>query len=194
MTVKSVIEEAMVLIGRKDAADLLNAEEGGWESALQTCGGEVKELAEALLFCFNAVEDELARFYFPLEFTEKIRGSGGRFYFTSFKYRPVELSEVSADGRKIRYEKFPQYISAEAEILTVRYFYSPDKKTFSDESSFDGDAVSARLIACGIAAEYCVINGEITAADMWESKYRREIDRARLKYAPALRIPPRRWV
>ncbi|MDE7306904.1 MAG: hypothetical protein K2N33_05885 [Clostridia bacterium] len=186
MRVKDIIISALKILGRADLAQKLS--DGGELSA------EESEKINTLLYCYNAVEDEVARCYIPLAAQDDLTSGNGEFYYASFIHAPVKIKRVTADGKKIPYEKFPLYLKADAAEIKVEYDYSPRKKALDMGSEFS-DGTGEYLFACGTAAEYCLINGEVEAAALWESKYRQCIDEAQAKLLPQSGyIPPRRWV
>lgn len=186
MTVQDVIVYAFKLLGRNDIAEnILNYVELDEESS---------EKKETLLYCYNAVEDELARYYFPLTETEQFESDSGEYYFEKFKFRPVKILSVKAAGKPVDFEIYAKRFKCGRNSVTVEYRYAPDKKQFSGISEYDGYAVNESLIAAGVLAEYCLISGAVQASQSWESKYREQIDRARKKHKPSLSIPPRRWI
>ena len=186
MTVKDVIIYAFKLLGRDDLAEnILNEAELDKESAEKT---------ETLLYCYNAVEDELARYYFPLTETQHISSDAEKFSFDGFKYRPIKILSVKANGKPVKFSVNTKYLACAEENVTVEYRYAPDKKQLSDVSEYDGYAVGESLIAAGILAEYCLISGAVQASQLWESRYREQIDKSQKKHKPSLSVPPRRWV
>ena len=170
MKVKEVIISALRTLGRGDLAGELS---GG--SVLQ---GEGAETVDTLVYCYNAVEDELARKYVPLVYREN---------------SPVRIKSVFVDGKEAEYKLYPQYMRVNAKRIDVEYEYSPDRKKLESNSDYSLE-VGEYLMAFGIAAEYCLINGEVEASEAWEAKYRREIDRVQNKLPVCGHIPPRRWV
>ena len=91
MTVKNVIASALTLLGRADVASALEGKY--WQ--------EWQELIDTLVYCFNAVEDELARKYIPLS-TEEVKTSKDfKYYYSDFNCRPVKIKRVKADGKYI---------------------------------------------------------------------------------------------
>lgn len=186
MRVKDIIVDALQLVGREDVAAVLKAD--------KTPEGEGAEAVETLVYCFNAVEDELARFYFPLKTKQTLSSYTSKYPFATFSYRPVRILSVQSGGGDADYELFPGYIKTSATQITVEYEYSPPAKKLTDESSYDGYAVGERLVAYGAASEYCLINGEVQSANFFESRYRDEIDKARQKSVSGRHMPPRRWV
>lgn len=184
MKVKDVIASALRLIGRAEVIDDL----GG-----KISDAEEQELVSTLLYCFNAVEDELARKYIPLVVREEILSPDTRFFYTTFSHNPIKIKRVTADGKSLPFEVFTKYMVADAKKITVEYEYAPVRKTIDQLSDF-GEEVGEYLIALGIAAEYSVINGEGEMADRWEKKYRDQLDSVQRELPVCASIPPRRWV
>lgn len=186
MKVKNVIASALRLIGRTELIDdLTNPGKSGMEDS--------EEVKSTLLYCFNAVEDELARKYIPLIAREEIRSPDNRFFYSTFSHNPVKIRRVTADGERIPFEVFTLYMYAEARKIVVEYEYAPSEKGIDNVSDF-GDEVGEYLIALGMAAEYTVINGETEMADRWEKRYRAQLDSVQRALPVCANIPPRRWI
>ena len=185
MKVKDVIVSALNILGCAELAAALNSG--------STLTAEESETVNTLLYCFNAVEDELARKYMPLNDSETLSSSNGEYYFASFLHAPVKINKVTAGGKSVDYELFTQYMRVNEQKITVEYEYAPSKKKLEGNSDF-GYKAGEHLLALGAAAEYCLINGEVEAAELWESKYRKEIDTAQSRLQSGGTIPPRRWV
>lgn len=186
MRVKDIIIRACLFLGRNDVAAAL---ESGGELT-----GEIKDTTDTLLYCVNAVEDELARYYFPLKISESFSSTTGKFNFKYFSKRPVKILSVKTGGREAAYKQYPEYLECKVRDIEVEYRYSPEKKELDGDSEFDGVEVCEKLVAAGAAAEYSLLNGSMQSAELWESKYRQEIDAAQRKLTPFLCVPPRRWV
>lgn len=185
MRVKDIIISALKVLGRLELAEKLSA---GVEFT-----AEESEKINTLLYCYNAVEDEVARCYIPLYACDTLTGDGGEFYYLSFTHAPVKIKRVTSGGENIDYKRFPLFLRADAAEICVEYEYSPRKKDLGDGCEFP-DGAGEHLFVCGTAAEYCLVNGEVEAAALWESKYRRCIDEAQGRTASAGYIPPRRWI
>lgn len=185
MQVKELIISALNILGRGELAELLSV--GG------ELDGEGLETVNTLVYCFNAVEDEIARKYLPLTAKEDLTSANGKFSYTNFSHSPVKIKSVLSGGAAVEYQLLPQYIAVNAKKITVEYGYAPSKKQLDGTSDFGAEAGS-RMFALGMAAEYCLINGEIEAAELWEKKYRDAIDAAQSALTAGGVIPPRRWV
>lgn len=151
------------------------------------------EVIETLLYCFNAVEDELARKYIPLVTGEELYSSDDKFYYYDFSEYPIKIKSVKVDGKKVGFEVLTRYMVVKGKKIEVEYEYAPARKGLDDNSDYD-ENVGEYLIALGMAAEYAVINGEAEMADRWEKQYRAQLDGVQRSLKVCAHIPPRRWV
>lgn len=185
MKVKDILVSALKLLSRNDIAEKL-----GSDGELTA---EENETLNTLLFCYNAVENEIALNYVSLTHTETIQSSTGEFFYVVFTHMPYRIKKVVADGKEIKFEVNARYMYADTKVATVTYDYAPTKKNLEGTSDF-GMCVGEMLLAYGTCAEFCVISGEIEAADIFESKYRCELDIVRSSGRTSGYLPPRRWV
>lgn len=185
MKVKEIIITALNYVDRGDISAALS--DGA------ALSDEQDSAVKTMLFCYNAVENELARYYFPLEHTQNLVSPTGSYSYTGFMYSPVKILGVTDNGKAVDYTVNPKELRTESKKITVCYSYVPQKKTIDGDSAFSGMLADEAVIAAGAASEYCLLNGEISLAELWESRYRGAIDRASKNFT-GLNIPPRRWV
>ena len=186
MKVKDVIASALTLIGRTELIPYI-------EDPSNAGGDDAGDVIETLLYCFNAVEDELAHKYIPLVAREELLSPDTRFFYSTFTHNPVKIRRVTVDGKTVPFEVFSRYMVADAKNIVVEYEYAPTRKLINMVSDY-GDEVGEYLIALGIAAEYCIINGEAEMSERWEKKYRIRLDRIQRTLPVCASIPPRRWI
>lgn len=186
MKVKDVITSALRLIGRAELIDDISYPS-------DSDYGDAEEVISTLLYCFNAVEDELARKYIPLVASEEMLSPDTKFPYSDFKHYPLRVKRVTVDGSRADFEVFPKYLQVRARKITAEYEYVPARKKIDGDSDYD-ESVGEHLLALGIVSEYSVINGEAEMADVWEKKYREQIDKVQRSLHVCENIPPRRWV
>ncbi len=187
MQVKDIITDVMRMVGRYDAAEEC---EGG-----ESLSTDVSRMQSAMLLCLNSVVDELARGYFPVMAVESKSSSGGEIAFSSFSHTPFRIVHVrGGDGEKVKWTLTPFKLLCPAGKVEVEYEYVPDSFALDDEFSYPDPAVGHTLVSFGTAAEYMLIAGDIASAEMWEGKYRTEIDRLLALSQVRDKIPPRRWI
>ncbi len=186
MKVKDIILRALAFAGRDDVVKAV--EEGNIPE------GETSEAVKTALLCFNAVEDELARCYIPIKKTEEFTSSNGEIEFSVFSERPLKILSVKSGGVNYGFEVTSDILKTSAGAVTVEYNFAPSPKNLEDDSTYSEMQAGLSLIAAGTASEFCLISGDAGAADVWEKRYRREIDAAQRRKYGDLKIPPRRWV
>ena len=186
MYVLDVVCQTMRLVGRETSAD--NIEEGNPTA-------EDLRLKRALITYLNAVLDELARGYFPLDTEEKMQSENGVYPFSGFLKAPSKINRVLSGKNPIGWHICPNYLYVDAKDITVFYEYLPPVLDEGDEYFYPVFAVSDRLVEYGMASEYFLVTGDGAGHTAWEEKYRNEIESLLSRSAGIKgRIPPRRWV
>lgn len=183
--VKNIISSALIKLGRKELSDSL------LKGAILT--KEESDTIDILLHCFNATEDELARKYTPLVYVEDLTSLSGNYYYETLLNDPIRIKSITSQGKSINYTLYPTVIKTDCNRITVEYEYAPSKKNIGDTSDF-GNEISENLLVLGVISEYCLINGEIEIADIWDEKYRAEIEKAQRQLPPCKHIEPRDWL
>lgn len=183
MLVKEVVALAAATLGRQDLE----------RDALGVAGEPEGELA-SLLRCYNLIENEIALDYFPLKREETFQTPTGEILFTRFSYAPVNIVRVrDGGGADVAFELYPEKLAAQrGGALTVTYAYSPKEKKWNEACEFDGK-ISARLMAYGIACEFCLTRGQFQEAAAWEKRYRDCVRAANINRRK-LSVRSRRWI
>lgn len=184
VTVNEMIIQTMRIIGRPDCAELMAG----------TLNEETTRMKYTMLFCYNAVIDELARGYFPLKTREEMESDAGEYSLEDFSLTPIKIVRVTVDEKPVEWRILPGYLECEEKKITVEYEYAPAQSSFGNDFAYPDGLVSATLVQYGMAAEYMLICGDIQGSAAWESKYRAEIDRLLALQPVRGRIPPRRWL
>ncbi len=185
MKVKEILCQTMRLVGRTEAADCIESDISDDQAA---------RLKRALLTYLNAVLDELARGYFPLDTEEEMSSENGVYAFADFLKAPLKINRVTDGKNPIGWHIYPDYLLADAEKITVYYEYLPPRLSEDDDFYYPVFAVSPRLVEYGMAAEYFLVAGDGEGYNAWESKYREEIEMLLSRSSVKERIPPRRWI
>ncbi|MBR2647134.1 MAG: hypothetical protein IKD47_06230 [Clostridia bacterium] len=147
---------------------------------------------ELLLDCYNMVENELALDYLPLYAEEEVETQTGVVPYSIFSRKAVRILRVSDEWENsAKFTLFPEYLKTQQGKVKVAYTYTPEKKTIDDNSDYLVQA-SVRLLAYGVAAEYCLASGMYEDAAVWDKKYKDAINAA-YKAAPCRRLQSRWW-
>ena len=152
--------------------------------------GETETLA--LLRCFNLVENEVALDYLPLFAEDTVLTETGIVEYSSLSKTAVRILSVKDKAENsVKYKIYPTYLIAQAGEITIRYTYTPTAKGLDDLSDFVL-LVSARLLAFGVAAEYCFSSGLYDEGEAWNKKYKDAL-KAAYRAKPAKVLRSRRW-
>ena len=183
MTVKEVIELSADLVGVKESVSEYLAQ-----------GGENgKSETDTLLGCYRLVENALALDYFPLIAEEKVSATDGEVAFSSLARQVTHVLRVqNAYGASLAFRLFPLSLKTDAGDLQIRYAYAPTEKGLQDDTE-TAPAVSARLIAYGVASEYCLAKGFYEEASVWENRFKQALACAYGK-RKVKKTAARRWV
>lgn len=185
MKVSEIICQTMRLVGRETSAENLEA---------NTPTEEDLRLKRAFLTYLNAVLDELARGYFPLDTEERMQSEDGTYPFADFLKAPSKINRVTDGENPVEWHIYPNYLQASAKEITVYYEYLPQELEEDDEFFYPVFAVGPRLVEYGMASEHFLVNGDGAGYTAWEDKYRGEIEALLARSSLRGRIPPRRWI
>jgi hypothetical protein len=182
MTVKEVIILAAEELGIGDAV----------KGYFDGDGAQGVTETMALLRCFNLVENEVALDYLPLFAEDTVLTETGVVEYSALSKTPVRILSVKDEsGNSVKYKIYPSYLAAQAGELSIRYTYTPNTKTLTDSSDFVL-FVSDRLLAFGVAAEYCFSCGLYDEGEAWNKKYKDAL-KAAYRAKPAKVLRSRRW-
>ena len=182
MTVKEILLAAATELNVLDEVE-------GYLSGTSTEG---EAQANALLRCFNLVENEVALDYLPLLAEDEMETETGTIYYAKLSREAARVVGVWDEwGNAVPFTLFPDYLKTQPNKVRVRYTYLPREKTFKDKSDFTLQA-SVRLFAYGVAAEYALASGLFEEAAVWDQKYKDAI-KAAYCAKPSRRLRSRRW-
>ena len=190
MTVKDVIALAAGCLGRDDLVAALN------KTTSQLTAEEKLEL-ESLLRCYNFVENEVALDYCPLKKEETVTVTANKISYTRLSSTPVNIRKIVCGGMLARFVAYSAYILLSdgwVGTANVVYDYIPgNKQSLTQPSEFTEGQISARLLAYGVTAQYCLVNGETGRAAVWDKKFRDAL-RAKNLLRRTISVRSRRWV
>ncbi len=174
------------------AAKLLGVDE---EVALYLSGEDTEageQATKLLLTAYRNVENELALDYLPLTAEDEVITATGVIEYERLAHSAVRVFSVEDEwGKPLKYELFPDRLQTAAGRVRVFYAYAPRAKELADDSEYQ-TAASERLLAYGVAAEYSLAMGELTAASAWDKKYKEGVQAA-YRLHPCKKIRSRRW-
>lgn len=161
--VKDVLKAAAALLGMENRIDAYLSGDADEENT---------RLVEGLLGCFHFVESEIALDYLPLITEEEIVAKDGRIEYASLSNSVAYIAGVfDGHGNRIGAKRTAKFLEVPSGKYLVRYAMIPKEKTLDDCCDYQ-TSVSERLLAYGVAAEYCLHKGMYAENAAWDKKYR----------------------
>ena len=190
MKVVDIIALASTMVGKDDFALAIKE---ALEANASLSDDDFTEY-EKFLSCYNITASELAEEHLPLNFTEELTSTDGKYYYNDFKYPPLRIKSVYRSVNAIDYNIYSEFLYADSDKIKVTYEYQPIKVTdFNDEvCPFKNTIISERLIALGVASEYCLITGMYEAAVLLRDRFTKSLEQTLVK-RKVPRIKQRTW-
>lgn len=136
------------------------------------------EVKNDLLKCYNLVEQELATDYFPILEVDKFFNVDDKIYFKDFSRNPYMLKGIQDfHGNSVSFRLTPEYINLiknyNGGTFFVKYYYLPEEKELYSTCAYGAEYIS--ILKYGIAAEYCLQQGNFELAKIYSDKYKERI-------------------
>lgn len=134
---------------------------------------------DSLLFYLKNVINEVASEFIPVYTSEKINVTGGRADIGNLTKTPIKITSVGNDEQNLEFEEFPFGLRLKKPLdgeVRVTYSYLP---VFADEEDdLPYREYLLRALCFGLCAEYCLVSGIETEAQMWDMRYKDAIREA----------------
>lgn len=170
MKIYDAIYTAAVFLQLDDLTDKMNADGFSATDPDATLGDEQARELHILERCCNLVLHELGE-TFPLRNEVTVPCADGVAY-SLLPSRTTHVCAVKKAGKKLNFSELYDRVSVHADgLVTVTVAVSPPEVHVGDLSPYPTDTPSARLLAYGIAREYCLIGGMTDEATLWDSRF-----------------------
>lgn len=170
MTIKSIIELAAFFVNASQLIESGIFLPTASEEKINAISSANTDL-RLLLRCTNVVLREIASCYDSLKFTESITTNDGIISYLNLSKTIKEPLHIVKDGEILIFTAFCDHIVTQPGTLSFTYAYIPPYKAFSDEAEISPH-ITDRLVASGVAAEYCLINGRYGESALWDKRYK----------------------
>lgn len=189
MKAKEIIKNVCIYLGKEELLSSSFFEENGNElSPINQ-----KDL-DLMLKCLNMITEEISMEYLPLTKTKQVQLVNGAINVYDIDPSIQEvLSVKSMAGRTLRYSIIANKLICLASKVEVTYKVYPDEIDINGNAeSFDGK-LSARVLAYGVASEYCFLQMLYDDAALWESRFKNALMVASRKKGE-LRLKVKGWL
>ena len=165
MTVKEILKLAIIFLGYDEIIDT-NIFDGETQAS-----EEDNKLISTLLRCLNLVVEEIATDYLPIIKVKNVTFQNGKIALSDISENLMEIISVKRNGN-IDFSEDNEYLYANIDRADVMFRKYPDKLSLNDDCSEFLKKLPARVIAYGVAMEYCFISTLSDEASIWEKRYK----------------------
>ncbi|MBE7081825.1 MAG: hypothetical protein E7372_04630 [Clostridiales bacterium] len=168
MTARDVLINTGILIGRPDIVSYFGEQ--------INVGEETYEDIQFLLKIIGLVISELSTTYFPLISKQFVTFNGGILSYDELYKKVVKIIKVyDQEGKNFDFIDETEEIllkdnNSDVELF-VEYQYLPEEYTDESEIDYQERDIPTRVIAYGVAAEYCISQGKFDEAVMHHKRY-----------------------
>ena len=183
MKINDIIKEVAVMLqlSNVSSANLSNFEN------LDT---QTQKDINLLLSCANEVLSDIATDHLPLKYTEEINVSGGEYALSGLSKTFHKLISVSTTED---YFIELDTLKIKSGTYKITYSFLPEIYEIGDTISDCDKKVTSYALCFGIAAEYCLICGNYSESEMWNSRFDSAIQIAK-RSAKMPMLKGRRWI
>lgn len=165
MNVKDVVKYSATFLGRESVIKYLNGENTDADD-------NVLATVDTFTRCVNLVVNELAASYLPMTKKRIFKTDNGRIYYKDFSETVLEIIGVYDDcENEIPFTQSAEYVETVYSEYAVEYAYLPPNYGLTDEIGYKENVVSARIIAYGVAAEFCITERAFDESVMWRKRF-----------------------
>lgn len=164
MTVREILKESALLMGEELLALALEQKEESKDE-------EIKRKQALLLTSYNAVQNDIALNYQPLEILTEVKDK--ILAFENLNPYPLKVLAVYDEfGNKIPFKVEDKTVRAKSNPSKIRYNYIPSDCGIEDDFAYLNQTVGKWAFIYGVSAQYCLSEGRYEEAINWESRYR----------------------
>lgn len=189
MTIKGILKTACVFLQKEDLLEVLELD--GTEESTEAQQKEINHL----LRCLNLVLSEISTDYIPILKTEKVYCSNGIVEISNLSKKVLDVYKIENKFNLTQpFKAFSDRVETSPGDLKITYSYEPDKlESLTNSLDEFSQKLSERIVAYGVAMEYCFICGLHDDASIWEKRFKDGLIIAARKKSE-IRLPKRRWI
>lgn len=168
MKVKEILKNVCIYLGKEE---LLAS--NYFESDGQELTENLQKDLNKILKCYNFITSEIASDYLPILKSKEITLKNGEIDVFDIDDSIQEIVSIkNKNGKNLKYKYLGNKIICLATNVEVLYKVYPKEVGLEDEGESFGGRLSARILAYGVASEYCYQEMLYDDASIWENRYK----------------------
>lgn len=167
MIVEEVIRIASTYLG---LTDLLQTSLLG--GSAEATDEQIVEI-NTMITCCNLAVNQVASEYLTLKNKTKISSDTGVIYYSRVSSNViVDILNVKQNGINVSFDLKTDRLETVGGEVEIEYAYQPKMNmSLSSNINFNNFKLNSRVLAYGVSAEYCFINGRYDDAAVWENRF-----------------------
>lgn len=171
MKAKEIIKNVCIYLGKDEILSSSIFEENG-----EDVSGMDYLTVSRMLNALNLITEEIASDYLPIIKEKTIELVNGEIDVKQIDENFLEIVGIKNKfGKSLRYRYVNGKIVCLASTVTITYKVYPNKITLDGDAEDFGGRLSARVIAYGVASEYCYLEMLYDDASIWESRFKNSL-------------------
>lgn len=143
-----------------------------------------------LVSCINEVLCDIATDHLPLKAIENITVSNGQFSLNSLSNTFHKLISINTSKN---YSIELETLKIENGTYQLTYAYLPEEYDIDDTITDCDKRLTLYALCFGVAAEYCLILGNYSESEMWNSRFESAMQIAK-RNSKMPKLKERRWI
>jgi len=185
---KEIIKNVCVYLGKEELLNSSFFEENG-EELTENLQKDLRKI----LMCVNMVTEEIASNYLPIFKTATVEITDGSVNLYEIDNKIQEIVSVKTkSGKNVRYKLLGEKMICLAKCVEIIYKVYPNEQTLEGDAENFSSKLSARVIAYGVASEYCFLEMLYDDATLWEHRYKNALLEAQRKKGE-IKLKKRGW-
>ena len=189
MTTKQVLRLSCMFLGKEELLNCGYFTESGEELSPEN----IKDL-DMLKRCLYLITNEISTDYLPIYAKKEVEFCFGELPLSSIDDKVYEIVKITdIEGKNIKFKIYDNVIMANASKANVVYTKFAKDVTLDGECEDFSGKIPDRVLAYGVAMEYCFISSLFDEASIWENRYKNSLlVQSRNKHNAVM--PKRRWL
>lgn len=168
MKVKEILKNVCVYLGKEELLECSFFEENGEEAS-----SILQNDLNKMLKCLNLILGEIASDYMPIIKQKEITLKNGEVNVFDIDENIHEIVSIKNKfGKNLKYKYLENKIICLATNVVVEYKVYPTEVLLDGDVECFGGRLSSRVLAYGVASEYCYNDMLYDDATIWENRFK----------------------
>lgn len=184
--------ENAVLIDNADASGN-NAASDNTDNADASANDGLSEDAQLIIDCVKSTVEEIADEFIPLMRVATATAVDREIVLSDLDENVNRVFSVKSGERERAFKcRYDRLIVPQDGEYAVAFSVAPTFGTLNDDICYTHSLISTRIIAFGVARDFCIITGRTDEANVWEQRFKAALE-SKLSTKKFIKLKRRGW-